>query len=149
MHHSKKGYYATFIHIGGKQEGNYCKRIMIHRIVAECWLGTCPEGMEVDHIDRNSLNNDYHNLRYVTKSEQMKNRDHSNISKKGTKNLEEARRKRMKEVTVIGCDYKKHFESLSECSRFLGNKYNESSEKVRYYLRIQAPKYKDVILLYN
>ena len=41
-------------------------------MVAECWLGEKPEGYEIDHIDRNSQNNDYRNLRYVTRSEQMK-----------------------------------------------------------------------------
>jgi len=50
------------------------KRIMIHKVVAECWLGDCPDGYEVDHIDRNPHNNDYRNLRYVTHSKQMKNR---------------------------------------------------------------------------
>lgn len=78
MHHSQKGYWVTFARHRGIP-----KRIMIHKAVAECWLGDIPDGMEVDHIDRNSLNNDYRNLRYVTKSEQMKNRDHTNISKKG------------------------------------------------------------------
>lgn len=69
MHHSKKGYYVTFVNLKGK-----CMRIMIHKVVAECWLGDKPEGYEIDHIDRDSTNNDYRNLRYVTHSEQMKNR---------------------------------------------------------------------------
>ena len=60
-HHSKKGYYTTFIHVGGKKPGNYTKRVMIHTIVAECWLGDRPEGYEIDHIDRDSTNNDYRN----------------------------------------------------------------------------------------
>ena len=46
----------------------------MHRIVAECWLGDRPEGYEIDHIDRNTHNNKYTNLRYVTHSVQMKNR---------------------------------------------------------------------------
>jgi len=87
MHHSKIGYYTTFVHFGGRRIGNYIKRVMIHKVVAECWLGECPDGYEVDHIDRNTHNNHYSNLRYVTKSEQMKNRDHSNISKKEVKIL--------------------------------------------------------------
>lgn len=68
-HHSKAGYYCTFVNIKG-----HCIRVMIHSVVAECWLGPRPEGYEVDHRDRNSHNNDYRNLRYVTHSEQMKNR---------------------------------------------------------------------------
>ena len=87
FHHSEKGYYVSMIHNHSIGEGK-TKRVMIHRIVAECWLGDCPCGYEVDHIDRNSHNNNFRNLRYVSKSEQMKNRDHSNISKKGKENLE-------------------------------------------------------------
>ena len=69
MHHSQGGYYVSFVCLGGK-----VRRCMIHRLVAECWLGQCPEGMQVDHIDRNSRNNDFRNLRYATHSMQMKNR---------------------------------------------------------------------------
>ena len=72
MHHSKKGYYTTFVHLGGRKN-SVTKRVMIHKVVAECWIGKCPNGYEVDHIDRNSLNNNHTNLRYVTKNEQMKN----------------------------------------------------------------------------
>ncbi len=72
-HHSQPGYYAawTCCTLNGVRK---VRRHMIHKLVAECWLGPCPEGMEVDHIDRNSRNNHYSNLRYVTRSEQMKNR---------------------------------------------------------------------------
>ena len=100
-HHSKKGYYATFVHIGGRSKDAKIIRVMIHKVVAECWLGECPEGMEIDHIDRNPHNNHYSNLRYVTKSQQMKNRDHSNISKKGKENLEKARKERAKPVILF------------------------------------------------
>ena len=75
MHHSKDGYYATFVHIGGRSKDSYIKRIMIHSVVAECWLGDRPDGCEIDHIDRNTHNNDYRNLRYVTKSEQFQKMD--------------------------------------------------------------------------
>lgn len=74
-HHSESGYYKTMICRSGKS-----KRIMIHRVVAECWYGPCPDGYQVDHIDRNSRNNDYRNLRYATHSEQMKNRQLSQKS---------------------------------------------------------------------
>ena len=135
-HHSKKGYYVTFVHLGGRKN-SIIRRIMIHSVVAECWLGDKPDGYEIDHIDRNTYNNDYRNLRYVTKSEQMKNRDHTNISITGLKNLEEARRKRMKPVEIIDKrnSEKIKFESYSSCARFLSNKYNKSFDSIRDRLK--------------
>lgn len=124
-HHSENGYYATFVHIGGRKNSKI-KRVMIHRAVAECWLGDCPCGYEVDHIDRNSHNNDYRNLRYVTKSLQMKNRDHSNISRTGAQNLHTARMQRAKPVTAIFRNTKIDFPSYAECSRFLADVYDKN-----------------------
>lgn len=147
-HHSTKGYYATFVHLGGRKNP-LIKRVMIHRVVAECWLGGCPEGCEVDHKDRNSLNNDYTNLRYVTKSEQMKNRDHSHISKTGSENLQKAREERMVSITLIKDNIKTIFQSTSECARFLSEKYNISIEKCRYKLRRRYETVFDYNAVYN
>ena len=135
-HHSKSGYYVTFVHLGGRKN-HKGKRVMIHSAVAECWLGDRPDGYEIDHIDRNSHNNDYRNLRYVTKSEQMKNRDHSNISKRGSKNLEAARKKRMKPVKLINkyLNEEMTFESFASCARFLSDKYNKKFDCMRDKLK--------------
>lgn len=143
MHHSKKGYYVSFCRYKGKP-----KRVMIHKVVAECWLGSCPEGLEVDHIDRNSHNNNFRNLRYVNKSTQMKNRDHSNISRQGTINLENARKQRMKPVKISNKEFQKIFESYAECSRFLGNYYNINAEKIRYRLKRKSKKIQDFDIEY-
>lgn len=134
-HHSQAGYYVTFVHLGGRTKDAKIIRVMIHRVVAECWLGDCPQGMEVDHIDRNSHNNDYRNLRYVTKSEQMKNRDHSRISQKGSQNFEAARKLRMKPVTLIKNETELKFESFADCSRYLANILNKPFEHIRSKLK--------------
>lgn len=89
-----KGHNVTFVHIGGRSPDSKTIRIQIGRAVLESWVGKQPEGMEVDHQNRDSLDDNLENLRYVTKSEQMKNRDYSNIAAQGTINLHNARMKK-------------------------------------------------------
>lgn len=45
-------------------------------LVALAFLGPRPEGMEIDHIDRNKHNDRPENLRYVSRYEQMSNREY-------------------------------------------------------------------------
>ena len=147
MHHSNTGYYMTLVHNQSINEGN-CKRVMLHRVVAECWLGECPEGYEVDHIDRNPHNNDYRNLRYVTKGEQMKNRDYSKIATQGSKNLEAARKLRAKPVKITSENDSQIFESYADCSRYLANVYNQTFEHIRYKLKNHRDKIYDYDIEY-
>jgi hypothetical protein len=49
--------------------GKRTRRIRIHQIVAETFIGPCPPGKEVNHIDGNRENNDADNLEYVTPAE--------------------------------------------------------------------------------
>lgn len=43
----------------------------VHSLVAETFIGPCPEGHEVLHIDGTRTNNCAYNLRYGTRSENM------------------------------------------------------------------------------
>lgn len=45
---------------------------LVHRMVANAWLGPRPENMTVDHIDENKENAAVSNLRYVTPRENLR-----------------------------------------------------------------------------
>lgn len=47
----------------------------IHNLVSMVFIGSRPENFEIDHIDRNKLNNNVYNLRYVSKSDNLKNKN--------------------------------------------------------------------------
>lgn len=143
-HHSKAGYYCTFVNIKGK-----CIRVTIHKVVAECWLGDKPDGLEIDHIDRNSHNNDYRNLRYVNHSEQMKNRELSDrLVRIATNNCMEWVKKVSKPVKIVGRNEEKEFTSMTSCARYLGEVYGEKQESFRGKLKKRRSHIYDYDVIY-
>jgi hypothetical protein len=54
----------------------------VHQLVATAFHGLCPDNMEVNHIDKNKLNNVPENLTYVTRLENMRLRDIFNCKRK-------------------------------------------------------------------
>jgi hypothetical protein len=50
------------------------KTIKVHKLVALHFLGERPEGLQIDHIDRNKTNNHIDNLRYVSCKENCRNK---------------------------------------------------------------------------
>ena len=148
FHHSEKGYYTTFVRIGGRKPGAKTIRVPIHKVVAECWLGDKPDGLEIDHIDRNSHNNHYTNLRYVTRSEQMKNRDHTNISAKGRQNLLAHIESIKKPVRIVGLGQDLILESTTECARYLASVYGKPSEHFRAKLKKRRSHIYDYDIIY-
>lgn len=148
FHHSEKGYYTTFVRIGGRKPDAKTIRVPIHKVVAECWLGDKPDGLEIDHIDRNSHNNHYTNLRYVTRSEQMKNRDHTNISAKGRQNLLTHIESIKKPVRIIGLGQDLVLESITECARYLSSVYGKPSEHFRAKLKKHRSHIYDYDIIY-
>lgn len=56
-------------YIDGKKD---CKHKYVHVLVAEAFLGECPAGYQIDHIDGDTSHNDVSNLQYVSRSENNK-----------------------------------------------------------------------------
>ena len=63
-----RGYRYFQIQIDGKRINH-----LFHHLVAYAFIGERPDGMVIDHIDRNPLNNRLENLRYCTQLENMHN----------------------------------------------------------------------------
>ena len=61
------GYHRVGPSIDGKNVLMY-----VHHIVAQLFIGPCPVGKEINHIDGNKLNNRVDNLEYVTHKENMR-----------------------------------------------------------------------------
>ena len=61
---------------------------LVHRMVYEAFKGEIPEGLEIDHIDRNKRNNSPDNLRVVTRSENIGNRAAYSYSDFGKKYID-------------------------------------------------------------
>jgi hypothetical protein len=64
---SRTGYYQVNLYLEGK-----VKHFYVHRLVAAAFLGSIPEGMEVNHKDGCKDNNDVTNLEIVTSEENMR-----------------------------------------------------------------------------
>lgn len=50
------------------------KYYYVHQLVMLTYIGKCPIGMEIDHVDLDTGNNYISNLRYVTHIENVKSR---------------------------------------------------------------------------
>jgi hypothetical protein len=59
-----KGYPRVTLSVAGRRQ-----RFFVHRIVAETFLGPCPDGLEVAHLNGDRRDSRLTNLRYVTRSE--------------------------------------------------------------------------------
>ena len=119
MHFDKDGYVCANVHIG---KTNKIRKV--HQLVAECWLGKCPEGKEVDHIDRNRANNHYGNLRYVTHKE--------NCVKSDTTNMRRANQERLGNKVYVN---DKLYPSFTEAAQYISKQCGTPANTVRYYLK--------------
>lgn len=79
------------------------KRVQTHSLVMQEFVGPCPNGYEINHIDLNKTNNNLDNLEYLTHSENVL---HANRNGSGTRGEKHGNAKLTKEdVLAIRNDY--------------------------------------------
>lgn len=90
-------YWTYEVYIKGQTIKGY-----IDRTVAECWIGSFSSAIQ--HIDGNTLNNDYRNLRYTARI--------------------------LHPVRIIGNGESLDFNSFNEAAIYLSNKYGKNTKTI-------------------
>ena len=91
----KNGYCQVFLWKNGKR-----KVFLVHRLVLHAFVGQCPDGMEVRHINSVPSDNRLCNLVYGTHSENTI--DTLNLGKNGRQRLNPAKVKEIREKAIEG-----------------------------------------------
>lgn len=63
-----------YAHVHLIKDGESCMR-HVHRLVAEAFIGPCPEGLQTRHMDGNPENNNVENLRWGSAAENAKDKE--------------------------------------------------------------------------
>ena len=107
------GYVCTKLTVGARKYS-----LLNHHIIWFMLGGTIPEGMEIDHINRDRTDNSVVNLRLVSRSENVKNTPARCNNKLGEKNIWKIGKKTSPYVVQISCDKKRvhigSFKTLEE-----------------------------------
>ena len=79
LRRNRWGYTSIRVKEKGTWDGRYFtievdrKKYYVHNLMAEVFLDDRPDGFVVDHIDRDTTNNNIGNLRLVSRQENLKN----------------------------------------------------------------------------
>lgn len=121
-------------YVEGSRHSSFYKQFKtrrIHRIIYQLINNkTIPQNIEIDHVDRNPLNNVSSNLREATRSQNARNtrpREGGTCEYKGVRWCSRAR-VYIAEITI---DNKKIFLGRFECSKQAALRWNE--ESLKYY----------------
>ena len=108
---SNNGYYRVILYKNNKPKGFY-----IHRLIALHYIPLVDEKDFVDHIDRNTSNNDISNLRWVNRSENGINTGIQKNNKCGHKNIILTKSNTYRVEIKRNCKYvyNKSFKTLEE-----------------------------------
>jgi hypothetical protein len=95
----KEGFMKTNINqdgyliLGLTNEVVHSKKFRVHRLVAQHYIPNPDNLPEVDHIDRNTLNNDISNLRWADRTIQNRNKGNYKTNTSGHRNVYLTKRK--------------------------------------------------------
>lgn len=95
------------------------KTILIHRLVAEYFIGPRPEGMVVDHIDRDKHNNHVSNLRYTDFKGNNRNNPNFKDHVHETITLKNGEERLVTRIRNNGHYYKRYFKTEQEVKKFI------------------------------
>ena len=118
-HIGTTGYYYVSLCKDGK-----AKKYKIHRLVAIHYIPNPDNKPQVDHINRNTLDNRVENLRWATRSENMQNTGKYNNNTSGHKNIcyDKMRNKWIFRKRILNGKYKcKYFHNKTDalCYKFI------------------------------
>lgn len=143
----------------------WTRQIAVHRLVTECFIGSCPKGFCVNHRDGDKLNNALSNLEYVTVKDNARHASQMGLLVRGEDHLHAKVTEEdviaIREAVVNGMTYRElgeiyglnrstlhsivHHKSWKHVGgppppkgRFIGNKSKLTEEKVRAIRRLYA-----------
>lgn len=125
----RKGEHVS-AYIPGSAKSGKRKLLYLHHLIISRIGIDRPDGVEVDHIDRNPLNNQRNNLRLADRSQQRANQSISKSNTSGVKGVifDKSRNKYRAEVCMYGKRYYLgRFDNIIEAA----NAYRAAAEKIQ------------------
>ena len=140
-YHKKKN--KTRESIGLSKEGKV-KYYSLPKLIAITFIGECPQGYEVDHIDENPLNNHVENLRYLSHFDNS-SRSNKGVFRKTNGNVME---NNPRSKSVIGYEDGEEV-VVYKCAKYLTKIYGINYSTVRYKLQNGGIKIGNIYFKYE